>query len=113
MKSKGLLISAGVSGALGASVALEIEFIVRSHGGLDSFGPGPIIIMSLLCWPYIPAHLFWGHVKSVSPQLGLAVIFLGWAILGAGIYWVVSFIRGRRKPKADPPEEIALVEWDV
>jgi len=42
-----------------------------------------------------------------------AVLLLGWATLGAGMQLLVSFIRSRRKPKADPPKEIALVEWDV
>src|SRR2546423_809758 len=117
MKTKALGISAGVSVLIGLLLMRIMNAAALSYGGQ----PPPKHLRSFYFW--MGRFALWPNF--LLQRLGIVdwkkhqnlsiptVDFIGWAILGAGIYSVISFIRSRWKPKADPPEEPALVEWDV
>jgi len=120
MKTKRMAISACVSVFVGMLLMRVMN--AAAHNYMDAGLPPPVHLRSFFSWmgpiAIWPNYLMYrlGFVdwkRHESSHLFLAVHIIGWAILGAGIYWAVSFIRSRRKPKADAQKQIALVEWDV
>jgi len=88
MKTKGLLVSAGVAGAIGSLLPLIVLVLLES-GAFGVYKQAGVGILGLLSWPLWPLAIYLG-MNNVSSLLGFTVIFLGYALLGAVIYRFVA-----------------------